>query len=885
MLDKTFNPGAIEPVIYTAWEKSGAFACDPKSAKRPFCIAMPPPNVTGSLHMGHALNHTLQDILTRFERMRGRDVLWQPGTDHAGIATQMVVERNLAAEKIDRRALGRAKFIERVWQWKAESGGTITRQLRSLGASPDWSRERFTMDEGLSAAVRKVFVSLHREGLIYRDKRLVNWDPKLHTAVSDLEVESRETKGSLWYIKYPVVGRDGEYVTVATTRPETMLGDTGVAVNPEDARYKHLIGKHVALPLTDRRIPVVADEHADPTAGSGAVKITPAHDFNDFEVGRRHDLPLINIFDRDAKLNDSVPAPYRGLDRFAARKQVLADLEASGLLEKTEPHTLMVPYGDRSGVVIEPWLTDQWYVNAKELAKPAIEAIERGATVFVPRQWENTFFEWMRNIQPWCISRQIWWGHQIPAWYAPDGRVFVEETEAEACAAARANYGKDVPLTRDGDVLDTWFSSALWPFSTLGWPEETIALRRYYPTDVLVTGFDIIFFWVARMMMMGCKFMGEVPFKTVYIHALVRDERGQKMSKSKGNIVDPLAIIGKYGCDALRFTLTALAAQGRDVKLAESRIEGYRNFATKLWNAARFAEMNECRLDPQFEPAKAKLTLNKWIAGSLAQAALRATGALEAFEFNAVAETLYHFTWGTFCDWYVEFAKPLLTGADAAAKTETRAMTAWVLSRLVHLLHPIMPFVTEELWKHLTDGKGGLLIQGQWPGLEPALVDHDASAEMDWVVALIAQIRTARAEMNVPPAQEIAAYVTDAGGDKKDWLARHDALIRRLARLSRIHPVDAAAPAKQNTIQVVVEGASLLLDFAGAIDIGKERARLQKEAQGVRAELDKIAAKLGNEQFLAKAKVEAVEEQRERQAEARAALSRLEVALARIGGA
>ena len=885
MLDKTFSPGAIEPVIYAAWEKSGAFACDPKSTKRPFCIAMPPPNVTGSLHMGHALNHTLQDILTRFERMRGRDALWQPGTDHAGIATQMVVERNLAAEKTDRRALGRAKFIERVWQWKAESGGMITRQLRSLGASPDWSRERFTMDEGLSAAVCKVFVSLHREGLIYRDKRLVNWDPKLHTAVSDLEVESRETKGSLWYIKYPIAGRDGEYITVATTRPETMLGDTGVAVNPEDERYKHLIGKHVALPLTDRRIPVVADEHADPTAGSGAVKITPAHDFNDFEVGRRHNLPLINIFDWDAKLNDAVPERYRGMDRFAARKQVLADLEAAGLLEKTDPHTLMVPYGDRSGVVVEPWLTDQWYVNAKELAKAAIEAVERGATVFVPRQWENTFFEWMRNIQPWCISRQIWWGHQIPAWYAPDGFVFVEETEEAAKAAARAHYGKDVALKRDEDVLDTWFSSALWPLSTLGWPEETIALRRYYPTDVLVTGFDIIFFWVARMMMMGCKFMGEVPFKTVYIHALVRDERGQKMSKSKGNIVDPLAIIGKYGCDALRFTLTALAAQGRDVKLAESRIEGYRNFATKLWNAARFAEMNECKLDPKFDPSKVKLTLNKWIAGSLAQAALRATEALEAFEFNAVAETLYHFTWGTFCDWYVEFAKPLLTGTDAAAKAETRAMMAWVLARLVHLLHPIIPFVTEELWKHLTDGKGGLLIQSQWPKLDAELIDRDASAEMDWVVALIAQIRTARAEMNVPPAQEIAAYVTEAGGDEKGWLARHDALIRRLARLSRIHPVDAAASAKQNTIQVVVEGASLLLDFAGAIDVGKERARLQKEVQGIRAELDKITAKLGNEQFLAKAKAETVEEQRERQAEARAALSRLDAALARIGGA
>src|SRR5487761_88160 len=566
MLDKTFNPGAIEPVIYAAWEKSGAFACDPKSPKRPFCIAMPPPNVTGSLHMGHALNHTLQDILTRFERMRGRDVLWQPGTDHAGIATQMVVERNLAAEKTDRRALGRVKFIERVWQWKAESGGTITRQLRALGTSPDWSRERFTMDEGLSAAVRKVFVSLHKEGLIYRDKRLVNWDPKLHTAVSDLEVESRETKGSLWYIKYPVVGHDGAFITVATTRPETMLGDTGVAVNPDDDRYMHLIGKHVVLPLTNRHIPIVGDEHADPTAGSGAVKITPAHDFNDFEVGRRHNLPLINIFDQDAKLNDSVPESYRGLDRFAARKQVLADLEASGLLDKTEPHTLMVPYGDRSGVVIEPWLTDQWYVNAKELAKAAVEAVERGATVFVPRQWENTFFEWMRNIQPWCISRQIWWGHQIPAWYAPDGRVFVEETEEGAKAATRAHYGSDVTLRRDDDVLDTWFSSALWPFSTLGWPAATPAVKRYYPTDVLVTGFDIIFFWVARMMMMGCKFIGEVPFKTVYIHALVRDERGQKMSKSKGNIVDPLAIIQKYGCDALHADRAGRAGPRREAR-------------------------------------------------------------------------------------------------------------------------------------------------------------------------------------------------------------------------------------------------------------------------------------------------------------------------------
>ena len=883
MLEKTFTPGAIEPEIYAQWEASGAFAAHPESGKRPYCIMMPPPNVTGSLHMGHALTFTLQDILTRFERMRGRDVLWQPGTDHAGIATQMVVERNLEAAKTTRHDLGRAKFIERVWQWKAESGGTITRQLRSLGASPDWPRERFTMNDGLSAAVRRVFVQLHKEGLIYRDKRLVNWDPKLHTAVSDLEVEGRETKGSLWYIAYPVEGSD-ESITVATTRPETMLGDTGIAVHPDDERYRHLVGRHVVIPLVNRRIPIVADEYADPTAGSGAVKITPAHDFNDFEVGKRHNLPLINIFDADARLNDSAPEAYRGLDRFAARKKILAELEAAGRLAKTEPHTLMVPYGDRSGVVIEPWLTDQWYCNAAELAKPAIAAVERGATVFVPRNWENTFFEWMRNIQPWCISRQIWWGHQIPAWYSPDGRIFVEETETAAQAAAAKHYGKDVRLERDADVLDTWFSSALWPFSTLGWPTETIELKRYYPTDVLVTGFDIIFFWVARMMMMGCKFMGEVPFKTVYIHALVRDERGQKMSKSKGNIVDPLRVIEKYGTDALRFTLTALAAQGRDIKLAESRIEGYRNFATKLWNAARYAEMNECRLDAEFDSAKAELTVNRWIAASLAHAALRVTAAIEEFKFNDAADALYHFVWGNFCDWYLEFTKPILTGADAAAKAETRAMTAWVLGQIVHLLHPIMPYVTETLWTHLAGEKAGMLITARWPQYG-GLADAEAAAEMDWVVSLIAQIRTARAEMNVPAANEIAAFVTEAGATQLAWIERHGDQLRRLARLSMIHPVDAKAPAKQNSIQVVVEDASLLLDLAGAIDLGKERARLKKEEQAIRDELDKIAAKLGNPNFVARAKPEAVEEQRNREAEARASLARLDAAIARIGGA
>ena len=595
MLNKTFDPADVEARWYPVWEAAGAFAADPDSNLAPYTIMMPPPNVTGSLHMGHALTFTLQDVLVRYQRMRGRDVLWQPGTDHAGIATEIVVENQIIEQGGAKRDLGRERFIERVWQWKEESGGTITRQLRRLGASPDWRRERFTMDPGLAAAVRRVFVALYREGLVYRDKRLVNWDPEMHTVISDLEVESRETKGFLWHLRYPVEEVPGQFIIVATTRPETMLGDTGVAVHPDDARFAGLVGKHVRLPLVDRLIPIVADEYADPETGSGAVKITPAHDFNDFEVGRRHGLALLNIFDADARLNDAVPEAYRGLDRFAARKKVVAELEAAGLLDRVEDHVLMVPHHDRSGVVIEPWLTDQWFCDARVLAAPAIAAVEDGRTRFVPRQWENTFFEWLRNIQPWCVSRQLWWGHQIPAWYGPDGAVFVAESEAEAQAEAAANYGRPVSLRRDEDVLDTWFSSALWPFSTLGWPQETRELARYYPGDVLVTGFDIIFFWVARMMMMGLHFMGEVPFRTVYIHALVRDERGQKMSKSRGNIIDPLQLIDRYGCDALRFTLAALAAPGRDIKLAESRVEGYRNFATKLWNAARYAQMNGCQ--------------------------------------------------------------------------------------------------------------------------------------------------------------------------------------------------------------------------------------------------------------------------------------------------
>ncbi|MBL8674377.1 MAG: valine--tRNA ligase, partial [Rhodospirillales bacterium] len=709
MLDKTYDPKDIEARRYREWEESGVFAGRPESGRPPFCIVIPPPNVTGSLHMGHALNNTLQDVLIRWHRMKGDDALWQPGTDHAGIATQMVVTRQLEEKGIalalgqvpkdaNQKLIDRDAFLARVWEWKAESGGTITRQLRRLGASCDWARERFTMDEGLSRAVLKVFVDLHRQGLIYKDKRLVNWDPKMLTAISDLEVESRDVKGSLWYFRYPIEGAPDEHIVVATTRPETMLGDTGVAVHPDDPKWKHLIGRHAILPIVGRRIRIVADEYSDPEKGSGAVKITPAHDFNDFEVGRRHGLEAISVLDKYARMNDAVPEAYRGLDRFEARKRVVAEMESLGLLERTEPHQHTVPYGDRGGVPIEPFLTEQWYVDAAELAKEPIRAAREGDVRFVPERGKDEFFRWMENIQPWCVSRQLWWGHQIPAWYDADGNVFVEMSEDDAKAAARAKHGRDVDLTRDPDVLDTWFSSALWPFSTLGWPDQTPALAKYYPTSVLVTGWDILFFWVARMMMMGQHFMKEVPFRTVYLHALVTDEKGQKMSKSKGNVIDPLDLIDKYGADALRFTLTAMAAQGRPIKLATARVEGYRNFATKLWNATRFSQMNGAAIPPGFDPASASLTLNKWVLGELARCAAAVDKALAEYRFNDAATALYEFVWGTFCDGYVELAKPVFSGDDEAAKTETRAVTGFVLAEIVKLLHPIMPFITEELW-------------------------------------------------------------------------------------------------------------------------------------------------------------------------------------------
>jgi len=899
-LDKTYQPDAIEARHYTRWRDAALFAADVASTAKPYTIMMPPPNVTGSLHIGHALTFTIQDILIRYHRMAGRDALWQPGTDHAGIATQMVVERQLAEEGKTRHDLGRETFVERVWQWRRESGGTILNQLVRLGASADWDRERFTMDEGLSAAVLKVFVDLYKEGLIYRDKRLVNWDPNLHTAISDLEVEQREEKGHLWHFRYPIDGEPGRFITVATTRPETMLGDTAVAVHPEDERYKGLVGKHAVLPIAGRRIPIVADEHADPEQGSGAVKITPAHDFNDFAVGQRHDLPMVNVLDADAHMAldhdgfrdgctagefgdpDAAVAAYHGLDRYEARDAIVGEMERRGLLERTDDHVLMMPYGDRSGVVIEPWLTDQWFVDAKTLAEPAIKAVEEGRTRFVPRQWENVYFEWMRNIQPWCVSRQIWWGHQIPAWFGPDGTIFVEMSEEEAKAAAREHFGEDVTLERETDVLDTWFSSALWPFSTLGWPERTPELERYYPGDVLVTGFDIIFFWVARMMMMGIHFMGEVPFREVYIHALVRDAKGQKMSKSKGNVMDPLDLIERYGADAVRFTLAALAAQGRDIKLSESRIEGYRNFATKIWNAARYIELNDGEYPTRYRPELCRQTVNAWIVGLTARTMREATEALDAYRFNEAAGALYHFTWHSFCDWYIEFTKPIFAGDDEAAKTETRATLLWVLDQILHLLHPFMPFISEELRVHFWGEDAPPLIRGGWPVAFEGLESEEDIAEIEWVIRVITQVRAVRAETNVPAGARIRALVIDAGEATRARLERHRGLIARLARLEAIEPGDKVP---EGSAQIVVEEAVVALPLAHVIDIDREKARLGKEIDKVRGEIDKLDKKLSNQNFVAKAPPEVVEEQRERRAEYEQTQARLEEALGRLAAA
>jgi valyl-tRNA synthetase len=874
MLEKTFDPAAAEPRLYKAWEASGAFK--PNETGEPFSMVIPPPNVTGSLHIGHALNNTLQDVLIRFQRMRGKAALWLPGTDHAGIATQMVVERKLAADgNIGRREMGREDFVAKVWEWKAESGGTIVRQLRRLGASCDWSRERFTLDDGLSAAVRKVFVQLYKEGLIYRDKRLVNWDPQFQTAISDLEVEQKEVEGSYWHFAYPLEDGSGEIV-VATTRPETMLGDTAVAVHPGDERYTALVGKMVRLPITNRLIPIVADDYADPEKGSGAVKITPAHDFNDFMVGKRHDLPLINVLDATAKVNENGGA-YAGKDRFEARKLIVARAEEEGWLRGIEKTRHMVPHGDRSGVVIEPWLTDQWYVDAKTLAGPAIKAVEDGRTVFEPRNWDKTYFEWMRNIEPWCISRQLWWGHRIPAWFADDGKIYVEETEEAAIAAAGGKA-----LRQDEDVLDTWFSSALWPFSTMGWPEKTRDLERFYPTNTLVTSFDIIFFWVARMMMMGLHFTGEAPFSRVFINALVRDSKGQKMSKSKGNVIDPLVLVDKYGADALRFTMAAMSGQARDIKLSEQRVEGYRNFGTKLWNAARFTQMNECQRVEGFDPATVTQTLNRWIRGEAVETAAEVTRAIEACAFNDATDALYRFIWNVFCDWYLELAKPILNGADEEAKAETRAMIGWTLDLILKLLHPVSPFLTEELWGKLAEfgaPRQQMLVTTAWPELPQSWLDADAHAEIDWVIDLVSEVRSVRAEMNVPPGAKIPLTLSAAGPETKARLARHRDLITTLGRLESAREAD-AAPA--GAVPFVIGEATAALAIADFIDLAAEQARLAKDIAGLDADIDRTAKKLGNADFVARAKEEVVTETREKLADAQAARAKLDAALARL---
>ena len=926
IIDKTFDPAEIEARLYAHWEASGAFH-PPRPDAEPFTIVIPPPNVTGSLHIGHALDNTLQDVLIRYHRLKGRDALWVVGTDHAGIATQMVVERRLAAEDKKRTEMGRDAFLAEVWDWKAESGDTITRQLRRLGASCDWAHERFTMDAGFSAAVTKVFVDLYNKGLLYRDKRLVNWDPALKTAISDLEVEIREVAGQFWHFRYPLAdgvrledGRD--YIVVATTRPETMLADMAVAVNASDARYVSVIGRQVRLPITGRLIPIVADDHADPELGSGAVKITPGHDFNDFEVGRRAGIAaadMLNMFDAEAQVValSGVPEDYVGMNRDAVRKAVVAELDALGLLELVEDRQVHMPYGDRSGVVIEPWLTDQWYVDAKTLAGPAIEAVRSGKTRFVPATWEKTYFNWMENIQPWCVSRQLWWGHRIPCWYGPDGRVFVAEDEA----AAQVLAGPGVVLRQDDDVLDTWFSSALWPFATLGWPDaehspvipakaetqsppaldpgirrddggfsdgnlsddsltycSSPALARYYPTSVLVTGFDIIFFWVARMMMQGIEFMGEPPFHTVYCHGLVRDAKGAKMSKSKGNTVDPLALIDRYGADALRFTLTAMESQGRDIKLDEKRVEGYRNFATKLWNAARFCQSNGIAGSPHREPPAATQAVNRWIIGEVAKTAQALDGAVAAFRFDGYAETAYQFVWSRFCDWYLELTKPLLAeGADAAVAAETRAVTGWALDQILVMLHPVMPFITEELWHKLAAREHDLILAA-WPVADAALIDRTSAADIEWLIGLITEIRSARTELNVPPSARLSFAVEGAGAATQLRLASQSAA---LAWLARVEP--GLAVAGGGALQLVHGEAIYTLPLEGVIDLAAERARLDKAAAAAEKDRDMLTTRLASPGFSEKAKPEAVDKARADLAARTAEAERLRAALARLG--
>lgn len=906
MLEKTYDAGSTEPRIEKQWEENGVFkaGAGSKPGAEAFSIVIPPPNVTGSLHMGHALNNTIQDIMVRFERMRGKNVLWQPGMDHAGIATQMVVERQLAQRKEPtRRQMGREKFVQRVWQWREESGGKIAHQLRRLGASCDWSRERFTMDEGLSRAVLEVFVSLYKEGLIYKDKRLVNWDPKLLTAISDLEVEQKEIKGHLWHFRYPLEGKvfnpddPSTFIVVATTRPETMLGDTGIAVNPKDERYQALIGQHAILPFVGRKIEIVGDDYADPEAGTGAVKITPAHDFNDFEVGRRHNLRIINIMTEEAEiflrdnedflngLDDTkelqkLIETFDHMDRFVARQKIVEMMEEGGYLAGIEDHTHMVPHGDRGGVPIEPFLTDQWYVNAAKLAKPAIDAVKNGKTTIIPKNWEKTYFNWMENIEPWCISRQLWWGHQIPAWYGPDGKVFVEKSAEEAQVAADAHYGKAVELRRDEDVLDTWFSSALWPFSTLGWPDKTKELELYYPTSVVVTGFDILFFWVARMMMMGLHFMHDVPFHNIYMHALVRDKNGAKMSKSKGNVIDPLDLMDEYGADALRFTLAIMAAQGRDVKLDPARIAGYRNFGTKLWNATRFAEMNGVSYDPAFKPEEVKLSLNRWILTELSKTIEAVTSGIEAYRFNEAAAAVYRFIWNTLCDWYLELLKPIFQGEDEGDKKEAQACVAWVLEQVYKILHPFMPYMTEELWTLTATDKHKrqtMLALASWPDIN--FRDEAAAEDINWLIDVVGGIRSARAEMNVPAGAMAPLVIVEAGKITKERVERHDAAIKRLARIETIEFADKVPEA---SAQIILGEATFAMPLGQLIDFETERARLTKEMGKIDLDIGKVEKKLENPKFVENAKPEIVEAERERLSELQAAKEKVAIAMKRL---
>ena len=876
MLEKSYNPQDSEQKIYKKWEEQGLLKASEDKGKPVFSLVMPPPNVTGSLHMGHALDDSLPDVVLRYKRMKGYDVLWQPGMDHAGIATQMVVERELAKESVSKHDLGREKFVEKVWEWKEKSGGQILNQLRRLGASADWSRGRFTMDEGLSKAVAKVFVTLYKEGLIYKDKRLVNWDSKLQTAISDVEVEQKETVGKMWYFRYLAEDNKDEYITVATTRPETMFGDMAVAVAADDERYKHLIGKNVLIPIVNRPIPVITDEHADKDKGTGAVKITPAHDFNDFEVGKRHNLQMINILDKYARLNENVPPEYQGMTCLEARPLVLEKIKELGQFVKEEDNPMSIPYGDRSGVIIEPWLTDQWYVDAAKLAPEAIRVVETDEIQFIPASWKNTYFEWMRNIQPWCISRQLWWGHRIPVWYAEDGTEFCEETEELAYAAAEKHFGKKVELTRDSDVLDTWFSSALWPFTTLSWPDEdSDYLKRYYPTSLLITGFDIIFFWVARMIMMGMHFKKQIPFKQVLFHGLVRDGKGQKMSKSKKNGIDPLDLIAKYGADALRFALLIQAGQGRDVLISDSRCEAYRNFATKVWNAARFCEMNGCfENNWAFNPLTAKSPVNVWILSKFADAAKKIGKDIESYAINEACSEVYHFVWDCFCDWYLELIKPVFFGENEAEKAEVRATAAFVLEGILKILHPFMPFITEELWANTAE-RNSMLMAQEWPDTDFA-VDESKAAAVDMVIGLISLIRSTKVSVNIPASTKVTIKLKDTNAEQKDIITSFDKEIKTLAKLSEITFDDNLS---KGDATAVYNGMTVMLPIADFIDVEKEKSRLNKEAESLEAFIKSSNAQLNNEAFTSKAPASVVEGKVKARDEAMVKLDKINEAL------